>query len=135
MNVVLDTNVVVSAVLTTGGSCARVIDLLGTGVYRLCADDRVLAEYDAVLRRPELGLDPADVDHVMELVRRTALPIVAPPLPANLPDPDDLPFLEVASAAGAVLVTGNARHFPAEACEGVRVLSPAEFLEVLRGLG
>ncbi len=90
---------------------------------------------DAVLRRPELGIDPADVDHVMELVRRTALPIVAPPLPANLPDPDDLPFLEVASAAGAVLVTGNARHFPAEACEGVRVLSPAEFLEVLRGLG
>ncbi len=131
---VLGTNVVVSAALTTGGPCARVLDLLGTGVYQLCADDRILAEYEAVLRRAELGIDPSDVDLVMQLIRRMALPIAAVPHAARLPDPDDLPFLEVASAAGAVLVTGNARDFPEEECGGVQVLSPAEFLEVLRGM-
>jgi predicted nucleic acid-binding protein len=134
MNVVLDTNVVVSAVLTAHGPCARIIDLLGAGAYALCADDRILGEYDSVLRRPELGIASADVELVMGLVRHVVLPIAAVPLSAALPDPDDLPFLEVAAVAGAVLVTGNTRHFPEGACGGVRVVSPAEFLLVLRRL-
>jgi len=45
------------------------------------------------------------------------------------PDPDDEPFLEVTLASQAVcLVTGNQKHFPAEQCQGVKVISPIEFL-------
>ena len=134
MNVVLDTNVIVSAVLTERGPCARIVDMLGAGAFRLCADDRLLGEYDAVLRRPELRIAPADVEIVMDLIRHVALPIAAAPLPAGLPDPDDLPFLEVAAAAEAVLVTGNIRHFPKKASKGVTVASPKECLELLRRL-
>jgi predicted nucleic acid-binding protein len=129
---VLDTNVVVSAALTAHGPCAHIVDMLVGGHFEVCADDRILAEYDAVLRRPEFGFAPADVDALMEHIRSVALPVVAAPLPAELPEPGDLPFLEVAAVAGAVLVTGNARHFPQDACGGVRVVSPREFLEVLR---
>jgi predicted nucleic acid-binding protein len=134
VNVVLDTYVVVSAVLSEGGPCARLLDMLVGGAFQLRADDRLLGEYDAVLRRPELRIAPADADIVMELIRRVALPVVAAPLPVGLPDPDDLPFLEVAAAAGAVLVTGNARHFPRRACKSVTVVSPKECLELLRRL-
>jgi predicted nucleic acid-binding protein len=47
----------------------------------------------------------------------------------SLPDPDDEPFLNVAVAGkAACLVTGNASHFPAKLRQGLRVLSPSEFL-------
>ncbi|MGA1791713.1 MAG: PIN domain-containing protein [bacterium] len=50
-------------------------------------------------------------------------------LTARLPDPFDEPFLEVA-LEGKVqyLVTGNLRHYPAEKCSHMTVLSPNDFL-------
>ena len=53
------------------------------------------------------------------------------PLAVALPHPRDLPFLEVANQAGAVLVTGNLRHFPAKARAGVTVVGPRQFLDLL----
>jgi predicted nucleic acid-binding protein len=48
-----------------------------------------------------------------------------------LTDPDDEAFLEVAlSGRASALVTGSKRHFPKRAYGEVRILSPAEFLEV-----
>ncbi|MDE3076107.1 MAG: PIN domain-containing protein, partial [Chloroflexota bacterium] len=55
---------------------------------------------------------------------------------ANLPDPDDLPFLEVALTSQAdVLVTGNSKHFPTDQCHGIEILSPAAGVAKLRGIG
>jgi len=132
VNVVLDTNVIVSAVLTAHGACARIVDMLGVGAFQLCADDRILSEHDSVLRRPELGIAAENVGALMEFVRHIALPVAATPRSARLPDPDDLPLLEVAAAAEAILVTGNTRHYPKKACGEVRVVSPGEFVEILR---
>ena len=53
----------------------------------------------------------------------------ASPLGIELPDQDDLPFLEVAHAAEATLVTGNTRHYPPEERRGVTILDPASFLD------
>lgn len=131
MRAVLDTNVIVSAVLRTHGPCARIVDVLAGGAFDLCVDQRILSEYDSVLRRPELGIASGDVQAVMELLRHVALPVAAAPLPVRLPDPDDLLFLEVAAAADAFLTTGNARHFPKKSRAGVTVVSPKEFLELL----
>ena len=135
MRVVLDANVIVSGALTTHGTCGRILDLLGEAVFEICADDRILDEYARVLRRPELQIDPDDGAAVLDLVRFVAQLVAAVPLAVKLPDADDMPFLEVAAAAEAVLVTGNARHFPSRARAGVLVLTPAEFLEVLRHAG
>ncbi len=132
MRVVLDTNVIVSAALTASGPCARILDMALEGAVTLFADDRILGEYDEVLRRPELRLDAADVGDLLEFVRRVAARAISVPVKDALPDADDLPFLEVAAAADAVLVTGNLRHFPRSARAGVTVLKPAEFLEIVR---
>jgi hypothetical protein len=48
--------------------------------------------------------------------------------PHASPDPRDLPFLALAHAAGAWLVTGNLKHFPEAVRNGVIVLSPAAYL-------
>lgn len=132
MRAVLDTNVIVSGVMTTHGTCGQILDLVSEGVFQPCADDRVLAEYESVLHRPSLGIVAADAEVVLELIRAAACPVAALPLAVELPDDSDLPFLEAASAAGAILVTGNTRHFPKKACKGVTVVSPREFLELLR---
>jgi predicted nucleic acid-binding protein len=59
--------------------------------------------------------------------------VFASPLSAELPDLDDLPFLEVAAAAMAdALVTGNTRHYrPVNGRHDVRVLTPRELLDLL----
>ena len=132
MKVVLDTNVIVSAALTTHGPCGQIVDLLVSGMYEICADDRILDEYDTVLRRPEFHIVSEDAEAILDLVRSVAELVAADPVLTGLPDPKDMPFLEVATASDAILVTGNLRHFPKRARKGVTVASPREFLELLR---
>ena len=132
MRVVLDTNVIVSAVLTANGVCAQILDMLTDGVFGIYVDDRILVEYDSVLSRPQLHLVPDDAAEVMEWIRSVAEPVGAVPLLAELPDRGDKPFLEVSASAGAILITGNTRHYPKRSRLGVTVLTPREFLELLR---
>jgi len=129
---VLDTNVVVSAAMTPHGVCARIIDLLTDDAFGICADDRILDEYQTVLCRPELKIVPADATEVLNLICSAMEMVPAYPLAVELPDPTDLPFLEVAASANALLVTGNMKHYPKRARAGVTVLTPREFLDMLR---
>lgn len=132
MKVVVDTNVIVSGLLTPAGVCGQILDLLLEGVLRPCVDDRLLTEYEGVLLEPRFTFTSAQVSTVLEMFRTAGEPVAALPLDAALPHEDDRPFLEVAAASQAILVTGNARHFPKEACKGVTVVRPAELLELLR---
>jgi uncharacterized protein len=130
--VVIDTNVLVAALIQPAGFCGRVLDLVADGAVEACVDDRILAEYAEALSRRKFRF-PTDLVHtVLDFFRQAGIPIVAHPLDITLPDPDDLPFLEVAASGHAVLVTGNRRHFPKSATGPVRVFSPAEYLETLR---
>ena len=128
MIVVLDTNVVVSALLSPFGPPGRVVDMVQTGDLVLAFDDRALIEYRQVLSRDRFGFDPADVAALLEFVEVEGTKVIARPWPHPLPDPDDTVFVEVAAAVGAPLITGNQRHYPAERCPGVDVLTPADFL-------
>lgn len=125
---VLDTNILVSALLNPFGPPGRVLDLVLAGEAHLALDDRLLAEYREVLARPRFGFDPTDVVALLAFVQERGLLVSAVPLALALPDPDDAMFLEVAAAADATLVSSNLRHYPEDQRGGVRVLSPAEFL-------
>jgi len=130
MNVVLDTNVLVSGLLTPHGSSGRVMDLVLSGDLTPCIDDRIIAEYREVLARAKFGFDAVLVEAILDYIEAEGLHVVAAPLGVSLPDPDDIAFLEVAAAAGAEwLITGNLRHFPAGARRGIRVTGPGEFVQ------
>ena len=131
MRVVLDTNVVVSAFLTPSGVPAEVLRRALGGEPVALYDDGILAEYREVLERPKFRLNTEDVTEVLELLTAKGERVAAAPLVvANLPDPDDLPFIEVAVTGQAdALVTGNPRHFPDTG--GVELLSPRQLLELL----
>jgi putative PIN family toxin of toxin-antitoxin system len=127
--VVLDTNVLVSALLNSFGAPGRMLDLALAGELTVAYDDRVLAEWRQVLRREKFGFPAGDVEVLLGFVEGEGISTNASPLASALPDQDDLPFLEVAHAAEATLITGNARHSPPEKRQGVVVLDPATFLE------
>lgn len=129
MLVVLDTNVLVLALLSPHGLPARILDLALAGEVRLAFDDRLLAEYREVLARAKFGFGGEDVGTLLDFLQGAGEPVVALPLPIELPDADDLPFLEVASQAGAVLITGNKSHYPVAASSEPAILTPRAFLE------
>lgn len=90
-------------------------------------------EYREVLPRPKFPISEAEADMILEQIEAAGHLMATSPLPRNLPDPDDEPFLEVALAGGAeYLVTGNLRHYPEDCRRGMRIVSPGEFVEVYR---
>ncbi len=130
--VVIDTNVLVASLIQSAGFCGRLLDLVVDGAADACVDDRILAEYEDVLPRRSFHLPPEKIQTTLDFFRQSSIPVIAHPLTVVLPDPDDLPFLEVAASGHAILVTGNRRHFPKAATGTLPVLSPAECLEAIR---
>lgn len=127
--VVLDTNVLVSALIRPFGPPGRIWSLVLAGEIVPVYDDRILAEWSEVLSRSKFGFPPGEVGAVLFFTQSDGLRVSPSVVTAGLPDPDDDAFLEVASASGAAHITGNIRHYPPERRQGVPVLEPREFLE------
>lgn len=132
MRVVIDTNVLVSALYKRGSPPDHAVFAAIIGHVRPLLDQRIIAEYTAVLSRPRFAFDATLVTTLIDGLKRTGewvdtTGVTLPPLP----DEDDRPFCEVAVAGRAdAIVTGNARHYPSAL--GVLVLGPAELIDRLR---
>lgn len=126
--VVPDTNVLVSALINSFGAPGRILDLALAGELTVTYDDRIMAEWRDVLHREKFGFARRDVEALLEFFEVEGFAVNAPPLGLDLPDMDDVPFLEVAHCAGAVLITGNLKHYPPEMRREVQVMEPAAFL-------
>jgi putative PIN family toxin of toxin-antitoxin system len=132
--IVLDTNVLVSAGINPGGAPATlVMDWVLEGQLQVVTSPWIIGEYREVVRRAKFsryGFPPLWLEFLIEESLRLPDP---DPWPHPAPDPKDAPFLALAHAAGAWLVTGNLKHFPESARHGVAVLSPAEYLVRIEG--
>jgi len=133
MRIVVDTNVLVSGMLTPFGACGEIVRMLTSNSITLCVDARILFEYEDVLRRSRFKIGHDMIDIVMEYIAGASEAHSTTPLQSSLPDPDDNQFLEVAVSANVdCLVTGNLKHFPRPLRCGVKVLSPREFLDAFK---
>jgi len=129
---VIDTNVVVSGLLTPQGPSARVLDAMLDGQVKLVYDARILAEYRDVLHRPRLKVKPQSVMRFLDSLHSQML-ISPTAIRASGPDPDDMVFIEAAfSVPDRTIVTGNLADFPDEILHGVRVITPAQAAAELR---
>jgi putative PIN family toxin of toxin-antitoxin system len=127
--VVLDTNVLVSGVLSGAGPPGRIVEAVLAGEFVPVFDTAILDEYRDVLKRRELALSSSLVAELIEAIENGGTHLTVPPWPKDLPDADDAPFLAAAAAANCILVTGNLRHFPKSARGAVQVMSPQEFFD------
>ena len=133
MKIVLDANVLVSGLLTPFGSSGEIVRMVSAGILILQYDSRILLEYQEVLYRPKFQFDTEYIDTFLAYVKQNGQVISSSPLKQRLPDPDDEPFLEIAIAGRAVcLITGNKSHFPRQSRQGMKILSPSEFIDFYR---
>ena len=131
MFIVLDTNVVVSALITPFGNAARILDMVISGDLNLLYDDRILSEYREVLLREKFGFKEYNVDTLLEYIETEGLRIASTISNEPLLDKADIPFLEVAVSGKAdALITGNKQHFKVKSAKGLKILSPEEFLKL-----
>jgi putative PIN family toxin of toxin-antitoxin system len=133
IRVVLDTNVVVSALLQPLGPPAQVFFLAPGGSIQLCVSGNVYAEYEEVIRWPRLRRDNNIVIATLQAIREKSLWVRPTEAIRACTDPDDDIFIECAQAARAsYLVTGNLKHFPASWLD-TRIVTPRRFLEITTG--
>lgn len=130
MHAVIDTNVLVSGLLNPAGFPGEIVDSIFSGQTEPLFDDRIIYEYAIVLRRDKFSFPPGIVDELLESIRVLGIKVVPRHISLKLPDDHDRPFVECALASVTkLLITGNARHFPASATKGINVLTPKDFVE------
>ncbi len=130
IRVVLDTNVLVSAGISAGGDCDRIVQALLRGEIRCVVSPGIVDEYLDVLNRGKFtryGFPPPWVQHLLGQAERLLTDPVDLP---EAPDPDDGLFLGVAQQVG-MLVTGNLKPFPETIRGTATVVSPRAFLDQL----
>lgn len=131
--VVIDTNVLISALLSKHSDAATVQVLNGVfdGTIIPVFNDEILAEYDNVLHRPKFKFSDTNIQLLLDTIKTYG--VFAKQLITNeiLPDPKDLVFYEVVMAKqdeNAYLVTGNSKHFPKKPF----IVTPNELLDIMK---
>ncbi len=129
---VLDTSVVVSGFLKPHAPPARLLSAFLARRLRLVYDSRMLTEYGEALARPEFSISQHDCIGFLLMLRTSGEVLKPPPVALDLPDPDDLPFIETGLAsAEKIVVTKNFSHFEPAAKLGLQILSPAAAMSQL----
>ena len=135
---VLDSSVLVSAFLTPHGSVVRLLRDPARSRYQLCLSEYILTETaETLLSKSRLrayAYADTDVrDFIRWLLTHAEMATDVPTLRVVLNDPKDDPIIATAVAAKAdFLVTGDRAHLlPIGEYEGIRILSPRAFLDIL----
>ncbi len=128
--VVIDTNVLIAGSLSRTGPPSVIVDAMLDGHVCLLVDQRVIDEYEDVFRRPRFAKVFGRLRYILDYIQLFGIWAAAYPLAVTLPDPDDVPFLEVAAAGRVHLLTGNEGHYtPVTGTHAVEVLSPRRFVD------
>jgi putative PIN family toxin of toxin-antitoxin system len=133
MKIVCDTNVLISGVLFDGPP-RRILAMASRGRVVNVASPGLLREAEDVLLRAKFRLKPSQVFGIIALFR-DAFEIVEPTRRVNAvpDDPDDNIVLEAAEAASADAIVSGDKHLLAlKSWPGIRILSPAKFIEEMK---
>ena len=130
MNIVLDTNVLVSGMINPNGTPGRIIDLVSAGTVNIVLDDRIFEEYCNVLNRPLFRRHFSDFEKtsIIEFFKISGIRAKTSVVVTDLPDMGDIPFLEIALSQDIPLVTGNLKHFPKSKTINRTIITPNEFI-------
>ena len=127
---VIDTNVLVSALLSNKSDAATVMVLQSVENGEICPliHEEILKEYEDVLGRAKFCLPSHLTHYVIQKIKEVGLESERVPTSEDIPDAKDIVFYEVTlSKDDAYLITGNKKHFPQKPI----VVSPAEMIDIL----
>ena len=128
---VIDTNVLVSAMLKWDSVPGTVMNLIFDGPVIPLFNREILDEYKTVLSRPKFHLDNEIIENIISGITDKGVWMNAEKINIDMPDPKDVVFYEVVfkkrKTDEAYLVTGNIKHFPVEPY----VVTPREFIDII----
>lgn len=135
--IVLDTNVLISALRSRRGASYQLLLMLGGSKFDINISVPLIVEYEEVAKRSsrEFGLTHADIDDILDYICRVAekrqIHFLWRPI---LRDPEDDHILELAVESECeFIVTYNIRDFSPSKHFGIQVVTPKEFLEIMGG--
>lgn len=135
---VLDSSTLVSAFLTPKGTPGQLLRAAHRDVFDLCLSAEIIQETAAVLERPKIaeryrrGPDAVRA-FCLGLSGTSAMVASLPKIDAVPDDPEDNMIVATAVAAGAdYLVTGDRHLLSLEQYQGIRIVTPRQFLDLLR---
>lgn len=127
---VIDTNILVSALLTSKKDSAtvQVVEkVLKKEIIPLYSEE-ILAEYKNVLHRKKFNFSKNVVDYLLSAIENFGILVNPAEVEIILPDMKDLPFYKiVAEKAESYLVTGNLKHFP----QSDKIISAREMINLI----
>ena len=128
---VIDTNVLVSAMLKWESVPGSVLLEVLTGKITPLLNEEIVSEYRTVLSRPKFHFSPETAEIFLDGLTGRGLFVDAESIEEILPDPKDVVFYEVVmemrKSEDAYLVTGNLKHFPRKTF----IVTPREMLDIL----
>lgn len=98
MQVVIDTNIIVSALLNPSGACYIFLDRVFAGAYDVVISEAIIEEYSDVLRRPRFGFAEEDVCFIVDWFIANALMVEVDEeeyADENSVDKKDIPFFGI----------------------------------------
>ena len=134
---VLDTNILVSAILVPSGIPARILVAAFAGAFLCFASEAIVGEVLVTLGRARVlrkcQLDPAHISQIREFLesRPVLVPITAEVRGVASHPEDDLILATAVSARVDYLVTGDRQLLALQQFEGVQIVSPRDFLAIL----
>ncbi len=132
LKVVLDTNVLISAILF-GGKPRQILEKTIRGEIRLCISEPILDEFRGVLQRPKFDFSPEMIEVILtELTRVADFVNPSKRIGVVLEDPEDNRVLECAVEAEAnYIVTGDSHLLKLSRYQNIEIVNAVAFLEKL----
>ena len=123
--VVIDTNILISAVISPKGNPAQIMSLVSFKKLLLFYSIDILYEYKKVLTYKKLEIPIQEQIEIINSIIK--LGMLIEPMTSHIPLPDetDRIFYDTAQTSGAYLITGNIKHFPVKPF----IITPARFLD------
>jgi len=131
-NIVIDTNIIVSAFISPKGNAERVLEsVLPSKSIMICYNEAIINEYIEVLGRDKFkrfgfDLKREKIDSVIKKIVETGSIVNATKSKIPFNDESDRIFYDTAKASNAILITGNIKDFPDEPF----ILTPAEYISL-----
>ena len=131
IHAVIDTNVLVSALLTSKSDTAtvQILEAIMNGQIIPLYNEDIISEYEIVLNRPTFRFSEETVYYYINAIKEKGVLATRIESGEVFPDSDDAVFYEIAlSVEDAYVVTGNLKHFPKTPI----VVTPAQMLEIIK---
>jgi|SRR5579863_6192702 len=110
---VIDTNVLVSALISPSGNEALLLLVVKQGLVRPCFSPAILREYSEVLARPKFAFPADEIASLTNMLQSQGDLLRPAPLAGLSPDPEDDKFMAARITAHTdFIVTGNRKDFP-----------------------